>query len=265
MNFMDKYRHRKVRTGSRLVVGMDPVLGEMPEEYGKVEKIFSFFERIIDVTHDDVIGYKPNIAFFEQYGPAGLEQLQRVCELIREREAILILDAKRGDIGHTNKAYAREIFDFYEADATTLNPLLGFRSLREFLVYHDKYLFILNFTSNLESEQFFLYGGEKPLFCEISDQIKIHPNCGAVAGATKLEHLKEISARVGDSIILVPGIGAQGGSVERTIEAIGEDKFIFNASRSVIYASRDDDYEKASREKVLEINSAIAKAMEEVL
>ena len=265
MNFMAKYRHRKESTASRLVVGLDPILGRFPEKYRKVERIYPFFENIINVTHNNVIGYKPNIAFFEQYGPAGLEQLEKVCRLIREKEAILILDAKRGDIGHTNAAYAREIFEHYGADATTLNPLLGFRSLEEFLVYRDKYLFILNFTSNPDSEQFFLYGEKKPLYCEISDQIRIHPNCGAVAGATKLEYLKEISKRVGDSIILVPGIGAQGGSIERTIEAIGEDKFIFNASRSVIYASCTEGYEKISREKVMEINNAIKRAMEEVL
>ena len=264
MNFYEKYDERKLRTGSRLVVGLDPVLDEMPPDYGEVGHISGFFEKIIDSTHELVLGYKPNIAFFEQYGPRGLEQLELVCRRIRGHGSLLILDAKRGDIGHTNRAYAREIFGYYGADATTINPLLGFASLGEFLDCEDKYLFVLNFTSNPGSEQFFLYG-ERPLYREISGEIARRENCGAVAGATKLEYLADISKRVGNSIILVPGIGAQGGSVERSMEAIGEDKFIFNASRSVIYASRDDGYHEASRNSVIGINEVVKQAMERVL
>ncbi|MDP6154514.1 MAG: orotidine-5'-phosphate decarboxylase [Candidatus Thermoplasmatota archaeon] len=264
MNFLEKYEDRKTHTGSRLVVGLDPVIEKMPPGYDEIGRIADFFEKIIDATHKLVLGYKPNIAFFEQYGPQGLEQLKGVCQRIRGYEALLILDAKRGDIGHTNQAYAREIFEYYDADATTINPLLGFSSLGEFLDYEDKYLFVLNFTSNPGSEQFFLYG-EKPLYKEISDEIFRYSNCGAVAGATKLEYLEEISKRVGNSIILVPGIGAQGGSVEGSIEAIGEDKLIFNASRSIIYASRDDGYHEASGTRVIEINELVKKAMERVL
>ena len=260
MNFIDKYENRKLRTGSRLVVGLDPVLEKMPPVYSEIGRIANFFEKIIDATCDLVLGYKPNIAFFEQYGPEGLKQLKFICHRIREQGALLILDAKRGDIGHTNRAYAREIFEYYGADATTINPLLGFSSLKEFLDYKDKYLFVLNFTSNPGSEQFFLYG-DKPLYREISDEISRYKNCGAVAGATKLEYLTEISKRVGDSIILVPGIGAQGGSVERSIEAIGGDKFIFNASRSIIYASHDEMYHEASRKSVIEINEVVSQAM----
>jgi len=264
MNFLEKYEDRKLRTGSRLVVGLDPVLEKMPTSYGEIGSIADFFEKIIEATHELVLGYKPNIAFFEQYGPEGLKQLKAVCEKIQGYGALLILDAKRGDIGNTNKAYAREIFEYYGADATTINPLLGFSSLKEFLDYEDKFLFVLNFTSNPGSEQFFLYG-EKPLYREISDEIARYANCGAVAGATKLEYLTEISKRIGNSIILVPGIGAQGGSVERSIEAIGGDKFIFNASRSIIYASNDDGYYEASRNKVIEINGMVQQAMERAL
>jgi len=265
MNFMEKYRTRKDVTGSRLVVGLDPVLEKMPPGYRKVEKIFAYLEMIIDETHDLVLGYKPNIAFFEQYGPRGLMELEKVTAHITEKKAILILDAKRGDIGHTNRAYAKEIFDHYNADATTLNPLLGFSSLKEFFEYEDRYMFVLNYTSNPGSGQFFHYGAGKPLYQEISDRIMEIPNCGAVAGATKLRYLSIISRRVGDSLILIPGIGAQGGSIESSIEAVGEDKFIFNASRSVIYASGGDDFYRAAREKVLEINEAVKDAMEKVL
>ena len=265
MNFMEKYQARKDMTGSRLVVGLDPVLEKMPIGYRSVEKIFTFFEKIIDETHELVLGYKPNIAFFEQYGPQGLMELERVAGHIAKKGAILILDAKRGDIGHTNRAYAKEIFEHYNADATTLNPLLGFSSLQEFFEYGDKYMFVLNYTSNPASGQFFHYGAGKPLYQEISDRISDIPNCGAVAGATKLQYLSVISRRVGDSLILIPGIGAQGGSIESSIEAVGEDKFIFNASRSVIYASDGEDYSHAAREKVLEINEAVKNAMEKVL
>ncbi len=265
MNFMEKYRVRADKTGSRLVVGIDPVLEKMPSGYGSVERIFPFFERIIDETHDIVVGYKPNIAFFEQYGPSGLVELEKVAGHITEKNAVLILDAKRGDIGNTNRAYAKEIFEHYKADATTLNPLLGFPSLQEFFEYGDKYMFVLNYTSNPSSGQFFHYGAGKPLYQEISDRISEIPNCGAVAGATKLRYLSVISRRVGDSIILIPGIGAQGGSIESSIKAVGEDKFIFNASRSIIYASDGDDYPRAARDKVLEINEAVTNAMEKVL
>ncbi len=265
MKFIDLYNSRKEETGSRLIVGLDPVLERLPEEFRQVDLISVFFERIILMTHDAVLGYKPNIAFFGQYGPSGLEQLEIICRKIIDIGAILILDAKRGDIGSTNRALAKEIFEYYGAHATTLNPLLGFGALKEFFVYENNYMFILNFTSNPDSEQFFLFGGERPLYREISEQISLHPNCGAVAGATKLEYLQDISEGIKDSLMLVPGIGAQGGDLEDSVRAIGDDKFLLNASRSVIYASPGPDFAERSRDKVEEINRAVIKTIEEVL
>lgn len=265
MTFQEKYILRKKQTKSRLLVGLDPVISSMPARYNGVEGIFDFLNSIVDQTHDVVLGYKPNIAFFGQYGPAGLGILEKVCKCVLDRGAILLLDAKRGDIGNTNAALAREIFEYYHADATTLNPLLGFHSLKEFFQYTDKYMFVLNFTSNPESEQFFLYNRESPLYLEIADQISGQPNCGSVAGATKLEYLEEISYRVKDSLILVPGIGAQGGSLEESIKAIGEDKFIFNASRSIIYASSESNHAEISRNRVIEMNQKVQLAMRDEL
>jgi len=264
LNFMEMYIERKMKTGSRLVVGLDPNLAVMPDGYGEVGRISDFFLGIIEATCEKVVGYKPNVAFFEQYGPSGLEELERVCSTIKETGALLILDAKRGDIGNTNRAYARAIFEHYGADATTLNPLLGFDSLGEFLEYTDRYMFVLNFTSNPGSELLFTHGSP-PLYEIISAEIGKRPNCGAVAGATKTEYLARISEQVGDSLLLVPGIGAQGGSVERSIAAIGADKFIFNASRSVIFASSGTGYREAAAEKVDELNTEITRAMERVL
>lgn len=264
MKFMDRYEQRKEKTGSRLVVGLDPDLGKMPEGYGEVERIGDFFSRIIEATDQKILGYKPNIAFFEQFGPAGLEELERVCVLIKNAGALLILDAKRGDIGHTNRAYARAIFDHYGADATTLNPLLGFGSLKEFFEYREGYFFVLNFTSNPGSELFFTHG-TPPLYEMISREIGTRRNCGAVAGATKTEYLGRIAELTGDSLILVPGIGAQGGSIEGTISAIGADRFIFNASRSVTYASSGQDFARAARTAVEKINRDVTRAMERVL
>lgn len=265
MNFVDKYEEGKKRTGSRLIVGLDPVLEKLPAGMGEIEDIGTFVGDIVEATRDVVLGYKPNIAFFGQYGPEGMGQLEAVSRKIRETGALFILDTKRGDIGNTNKALAREIFDHYGADATTLNPLLGITSLGEFTAYDDRYMFVLNFTSNPDSEQFFLYNRNKPLYQEIADRISECPNCGAVAGATKTEYLREISVRIGDSLMLVPGIGAQGGSLERSVEGIGEDKFLFTSTRSIIYASSGEDYPAKAREKALEYDEAIRSAMAAVL
>ena len=176
----------------------------------------------------------------------------------------MILDAKRGDIGNTAAAYAKAIFEIFKADATTLNPYMGFDSIEPFLSYKDKGLFILCLTSNHSSKDF-QTDGEEPLFMKVAKKVKIWDNfgnCGLVVGATRTDELKAIRTVAVDMPILIPGVGAQGGdlkdSVRFGVNKKGE-RAIINSSRGIIYASSGEDFagsaKMAARKLKEEINS----------
>jgi len=239
MNFIEKLQKISGENNSRLCVGLDPA---------DTHDLFEFNKRIIDETSEFVCAYKPNIAFFEANGIVGLEALLETIEYIPD-EIPVILDAKRGDIGHTAAAYAKGIFEEFGADATTLNPYLGYDSIKPFADYKDKFSFVLCLTSNPSNKDF-----QKGIYLEVAKKVvewNINENLGLVVGATNPDQLKEIRAVAKDLLFLIPGVGAQGGDLKKTVKAGGKN-IIINASRSII--NSEDPAEEAKKLRN-EINS----------
>ena len=250
MNFLEKLINATRKNNSLLCIGLDPDPKRMPEKTG----VFEFNKAIIDATSDLVCAYKPNFAFYEALGNAGLDALKRTVEHIPD-DIPVIGDAKRGDIGNTAKAYAEAIFTYFNFDATTVNPYLGFDSIEPFIQYTDKGIFILCRTSNAGAVDFQSLRCEEGTLFEIvarkASQWNIHGNIGLVIGATYPEELKLIRDSHPDMPILIPGVGAQGGdlasAVRYGVDTHGE-KAIINSSRQIIYASRGKDFAQAARQ-----------------
>jgi len=253
MNFVSKLTEASRKNRSLLCVGLDPDPTLMPDKVG----IFEFNRGIIDATSDLVCAYKPNFAFYEVLGTGGIEALKRTVEYIPENIPV-IGDAKRGDIGNTARAYARTVFDYFNFDAATVSPYLGFDSLEPFISYRDKGIFILCRTSNAGSADFQSLRceaeGEPRSLFEIvaakASQWNTYGNIGLVVGATYPEELKLVRQSHPDMPLLIPGIGAQGGDLALTVRygvnARGE-KAVINSSRQIIYASRGSDFATAAR------------------
>jgi orotidine-5'-phosphate decarboxylase len=253
MKFTEKLDAAVKKNNSLLCIGLDIDLKKIPSSLlNKDDPIFDFNKAIIDATRDFVCAYKPNIAFYEMYGIYGMQALIRTIEYASD-DMPVILDAKRGDVGHTASAYAKSIFEIYKADATTINPYMGYDSVEPFLEYKDKGIFILCLTSNVGHKDFQVLGKEEPLYKLVAKHVKewdVSGNCGLVVGATNPEELKEIRKTVGDMPILIPGVGTQQGdlpsSVRNGVNKKGE-RAIINSSRSIIYASSGDDFAGAAR------------------
>jgi orotidine-5'-phosphate decarboxylase len=265
MNFREKLISATRRNDSLLCVGLDPDPERMPEKIG----VFEFNREIIDATVDLVCAYKPNLAFYESLGSDGLDALKQTVEHI-PADVPVILDAKRGDIGNTARAYARALFDYLGGDAATVNPYLGLDSVEPFIQYHDKGIFILCRTSNagaldFQSLRFEAESGTepRPLFEIVAlkaRQWNTHGNIGLVVGATYPEELKLIRSTHPDMPILIPGIGAQGGDLASAvvygINGQGE-MAIINSSRQIIYASRERDFAEAARRTAVALREQI--------
>lgn len=252
-------------------VGLDSDIAQLPACIKKTSiaaDIFTFNQAIIDATHDIVCAYKPNTAFYEAHGDAGLIVLRDTIAYIHQiaPDVPVILDAKRGDIGNTNTGYVQEAFDFLQADAITVHPYLGAESLQPFLAQKNKGIIILCRTSNPGSGEFqnLLVDG-KPLYHHIAQHIaeqwNTQGNCSVVAGATYPEELAAIRTIIGDDMpILIPGIGAQGGDLQKTVLASKNSSgtgMIISASRSIIFASNGADFAKAARTETLLLNEKI--------
>lgn len=206
---------------------------------------FEFDKNIIDQTFDLVCAYKPNSAFYESSGVIGLESLKKTIEYIKQKaEGVpVVLDAKRGDIGNTNEAYAKAIFDDLGVDAVTVSPYLGQESLQPFLKRTDKGIIVLVKTSNPGAGEFQdLIIERRPLYQVVAEHVKkwnANGNLTVVVGATYPEELKKVREIVGDMPILVPGIGTQGGDLENTIKnGLNSKKqgLIISSSRGIIFA-----------------------------
>ncbi len=252
------------KNNSMLCVGLDLDRKKMPPEYTtSIKGMYDFAVKIIDATSDIVAAYKPNLAFFEELGAEGFSLLQKIIKRIPEGN-IVIADAKRGDIGNTAAHYASAIFEHLKADWVTLNPYMGYDSIRPFLDYTGKGAFILCLTSNPGSRDFqFLHVLNKPVYMYVAEKVAYwnkEGNLGLVAGATHAEHLAGIRQTAGDIPILIPGVGAQGGSLEEAAK-LGTDNFkkpaLINVSRSILYASQGEDFNKAARVEVEKLNSII--------
>jgi orotidine-5'-phosphate decarboxylase len=263
MKFIDKLTGAARKNNSLVCVGLDPNPELMPDKVG----IFEFNRAIIDATCDLVCAYKLNFAFYEVLGAEGFDILKRTVDCIPD-DIPAIADAKRGDIGNTARAYARAIFSNLNFDAATVNPYLGFDSVEPFIQYHDRGVFILCRTSNPSSADFqsLLYSTEErsyPLFelvAKKASQWNRYGNIGLVVGATYPQELKLIRESHPDMPLLIPGIGAQGGDLEKSVrygvDANGE-KAIINSSRQIIYASRRKDFAQAARKAATELRDQI--------
>lgn len=251
--------------GSFLCVGLDPVLSKLPQHVQQFDApIYTFNRSIIDATAPHCVAFKPNIAFYERYGIPGLQQLQQTIGYIKSNypEHLVILDAKRADIGNTSEQYAVSSFDVYHADAVTVNPYMGRDSVQPFIdaSVKGKWTVILALTSNSGAADFQLTdshasGGACELYrrvLEVSREWGTCENTMYVIGATNSEQFKTIRQIVPRHFLLIPGIGAQGGDLDTVCKAtiIPEHTGILvNASRSIIYASSGEDYaEKAGIE-----------------
>jgi len=270
MNFIEKYLKAAQKNNSLLCIGLDSDLNKIPKFLAKSrDALFEFNKKIIDATSDLVCAYKPNMAFYEVQGSSGLDSLKKTIRQIPKNIPV-ILDAKRGDIGNTNKMYAKEIFEYFEADATTLSPYLGEDSISSFAEYKDKFSFVLCLTSNPGAQDFQMKEFDRrPLYQIVADKVKSwnkNKNLGLVIGATFPDQLKEIREMVEDMPILIPGVGAQGGDLEKVVQ-YGTDRngkmAIINSSREIIFASSEKDFDRKAREKAKELRDRINQTLKQ--
>jgi orotidine-5'-phosphate decarboxylase len=268
MNFLQKIESIIKKQKSLVCVGLDSDIAKLPQVILKEKhKQYSFNKTIIDATHDLVCAYKPNSAFYESRGLPGIEALKLTCDYIVNTypEIPLILDAKRADIGNTNEGYTKFAFDYLGVDAITLHPYLGGEALQPFLDRKDKGCIILCRTSNPgagELQDLEING--QPLYQKVAKNVvnnwNTNNNCMLVVGATYPEELKIVRKIVGDITILVPGVGAQGGDVEKTVKAGLNSKgagMIINSSRGIIFASSGDDFAEKSRSEAIKLRDEI--------
>jgi orotidine-5'-phosphate decarboxylase len=253
MDFNEKLNNIIQKNESLLCIGLDPDPALIPEGMTALE----FNLGIIEATNDLVCAYKPNFAFYEAMGIEGLDTLKKTIENIPEAIPV-IGDAKRGDIGNTAKAYARAIFDYFNCDAVTVNPYLGFDSLEPFINYREKGVFILCRTSNAGAVDF------QSLPCNVSpsprhlfeivaqkaSEWNKYGNIGLVVGATYPEELEIIRKHYPETLLLVPGVGAQGGDLKSVVNLginMKKQGVIINSSRQVLYASKGKNFAAAAR------------------
>lgn len=264
MSALKELLQAQERNKSLICLGLDLDRKKMPTDMAKSPKgMFDFAHRIIDATADLVCAYKPNLAFYEALGAEGISLLRLIVERIPDGIPV-ILDAKRGDIGNTSAHYAEFLFEYLKGDWVTLSPYMGYDSLRPYLEYDSKGLFILCLTSNTGSRDFqqLLVEG-KPLYQVVAEKVAYWDkdnNFGLVAGATHIEQLKEIRRIAGSMPLLIPGVGAQGGSLEEAV-LTGTDNFtkpaLINVSRSVLYASTGEDFAQRARAELEKLNGIV--------
>lgn len=270
MTYQDLYA-QIIKKKSFLCIGLDTDLNRIPEHLKKKkDPVFEFNKKIIDATHDLCIAYKPNLAFYEALGPDGLVSLKKTMDYI-PRDIFKIADAKRGDIGNTSELYARAYFEKFSFDAITVNPYMGHDSVIPFLNFRDKWVILLALTSNAGSQDFQLMKvPEMELFKQVIEKSKRwtgKEQLMYVVGATRAEHLRDIRALIPDHFLLIPGVGAQGGNLESVVK-FGMNKsigLIVNSSRSIIYASGDENFDRAAREKATDLRKEMGKLMDKYL
>ncbi len=243
---IEKWLDLKADRGHCLCIGLDPDVSKLPRGYvNSVDGINHFLKDIVDITVSQCISYKPNISFFEAYGIEGLKCLESIIAHIDQRVPV-ILDAKRGDIGNTSAMQARYLFDYFNADASTLHPYMGEDSVAPFLNYKERYHFVLALTSNSGAADFeqLMVSDQRPLYQHVLEKcVQWHHafgNVGVVVGATQ-ESMVDVRACDDELVFLIPGVGAQGGTYATAYDR-GKNKqnlALINVSRSVLYASEE--------------------------
>ncbi len=272
MSFVERLREVARRADSLVCVGLDVDAAAIPICLRQLpEAALRFNQAIVDATADLVCAYKPNLAFYEALGPVGWEILAKTVKYI-PRGIITIADAKRGDVGHTARAYAEAVFEVYGFDAVTVNPYLGRDSVQPFLDYADRGVFVLCKTSNPGSNEFQglqvradsqPQGDSRPLYEVVAQRVvqwNTAGNCGLVVGATFPQELASVRLIAPDLPILVPGVGAQAGDLESAVrggvDANGE-LIVVNSSRAILHASSGDDFAEAARRATERLRDAI--------
>ena len=265
--FIQRLDDAAARNRSLLCVGLDPSRAAMP-----IDSIAEFNRAIIAATSDLVCAYKPQWAFYEAEGIPGIEALQATIEAVPDGVPVL-LDAKRGDMDNTSRAYARAAFETWGADALTVNPYQGRDAVQPYLDYAEKGVFVLTRTSNPGGAEFQdlrvrAASGEGPLYEEVARKAVAwndNGNVGLVVGATVPDELARVRSIVGTMPILVPGIGAQGGDLEASVrngvDADGR-RVLISASRSVIYASKGGDFADAARAEAERLRDTVNAELE---
>ncbi len=254
---------------SFLCVGLDTDINKIPEHLLKTEDpVFEFNKGIVDATHELCVAYKPNLAFYESLGTSGWKSLQKTVEYIRSvtDEIFIIADAKRGDIGNTSAMYAKTFFKTMDFDAVTLAPYMGLDTVSPFLNYEGKWSVILALTSNKSAADFQYIEDKstgKKLFETVLETSKKWASTDQVmyvVGATKAEALTDIRKIVPDHFLLVPGVGAQGGSLEEVAKYGMNDHcgLLVNSSRGIIFASSGEDFKEQAKAKAEEMQRGMA-------
>ncbi len=257
MNTSELLKQIKAK-GSFLCIGLDTDLDKIPPHLlGEEDPIFAFNKAIIDATHHLCVAYKPNTAFYEAHGLKGWEALSRTIDYLNSEypEIFTIADAKRGDIGNTATRYARAFFEDLNFDSVTVAPYMGRDSVEPFLRFSEKHTILLALTSNEGAYDFQTRDTEgKELYKRVLETALSYENSDRlmfVVGATKAEYLREVRKIVPDHFLLVPGVGAQGGSLEEVCKygMTARVGLLVNSSRKILYASSGTDFaEAAARE-----------------
>lgn len=261
MNYKELFANIKKKE-SYLCIGLDTDYSLIPEHIRTMpEPLFEFNKAIIDETYKYAVAYKPNLAFYEALGASGWSQLEKTVKYLREKDSslFLIADAKRGDIGNTAKLYAKAFFENSDFDAVTLSPYMGRDSIDPFLAYKDKWAVILALTSNASADDFEtnIFESGKELYrvvIEKGEEWGSPGNIMYVVGATRPEKLKDIRAFCPDNFFLVPGVGAQGGTIA-DVSNYGLNSscgLLINISRSIIFASNSVEFASVAGQKARE-------------
>lgn len=264
MKFAEKIQAAVTQRNSLVCVGLDSDTARLPEGFTQL----AFNKAIIDATHDVVCAYKPNTAFYEAEGADGIAALKATCDYIHQVApgVLIVLDAKRADIGNTNNGYVKFAYEYLGVDAITLHPYLGSEALAPFLEHSEYGAIVLCRTSNPGSGELQdLQTGGAPLYetvaRTVSEKWNANGNCMLVVGATYPEEAAKIRGIVGDAMwFLVPGVGAQGGDVEKTVRAAQNshgDGMLISSSRDIIFASSGPDFAQAARAKAIELRDQI--------
>ena len=267
MNKQELFENIK-RKQSFLCVGLDTDIKKIPDHLlDSHEPIFAFNKAIIDATADLCVAYKPNLAFYECLGVKGWQALEKTVKYIREKypDQFIIADAKRGDIGNTSAMYARSFFEDMDIDAVTVAPYMGEDSVTPFLTYKDKWVILLALTSNKGSHDFQMtmdVDGER-LFEKVLRKSQAWAGDDRmmyVVGATQGQAFEDIRKIVPNHFLLVPGVGAQGGSLEEVCKygMTKECGLIVNSSRGIIYAGHDHHFAEAARQAAREVQQQMA-------
>lgn len=253
---------------SFLCVGLDTDLSKIPAHLLDLEDpIFEFNKAIIDATKDFCVAYKPNTAFYECYGPKGWESLKKTMDYI-PKDCLTIADAKRGDIGNTSTYYAKTFFEYLNCDAVTVAPYMGEDSVTPFLAFENKWVILLALTSNKGALDFQMIQDEnkEELYKKVLKKSSIwgtDENLMYVVGATRAEEIAEVRALVPNHFFLVPGVGAQGGSLQDVVQYGWNDNcgLLVNSSRGIIYASNALNFAEKAGEEAKKIQIEMAEIL----